>query len=318
MLHPNQQRGSLDLEVVEACPLCRRKRLRQRFNVSHITGDPLHSWASDQGFSNVDVLACRDCGFLLKQLRPSSSYLHQHYVHSGEAYVERVAEEDSVIRQDYRVARRFLNRTFPQGAAILDVGCASGFFLDSLGSTWKKHGLEILHVAAERARRRPGICVHECDIESAKFADKSFDAASAFDVLEHLADPTPFFAEVERILKPAGHLILGTGNSQSISALMSGSRWTYLCIPEHVSFFSPRSLRVALQRAGFSHIEFKRIHHGERSAAVATGWFRAVGKHWAVSVCGDSITRFRLFRHKTTDFQVPYFLDHMICIAQGK
>ena len=71
-----------------------------------------------------------------------------------------------------------------------------------------------------------------------------------------------------------------------------------------------------LAKAGFSVSRFERIHHGERSRSVTTGWMRGVGKHWAVELLGENVIRLGLFRQKTTEFLVPYFFDHMICVAK--
>jgi SAM-dependent methyltransferase len=307
--------GVLKLDTVEFCPVCEGRRLRRRFDVRHITGDPLHSWASDEGFPVAPVMECQDCSFVFKGLRPSADYLHHHYAGSGEGYIERVAEENPLVREDYRVARKLVRKAFPKGGAMLDVGCASGYFLESLGNGWEKHGLEILHLAAQRARARGGINVHECGIASAGFTGQSFDVVCSFDVVEHLADPMSFLLEARRILKPSGWLLVGTGDSRSLAARMSGSRWTYLCIPEHLSFFNSPSFSKSLGKVGFSEIKFKRVHHGERNRHVAKAWLRAVGKHWAVSLCGEKVVRLKVFRQKTSEFLVPYFFDHMICIA---
>lgn len=316
MKHATQRQANrLIVEEVEACPLCAGTRLQHKFEVQHITGDALHSWAPDQGFPSAPVVACRDCGFLFKALRPVPGYLQDHYAWLDESYVERVAEELPGFRVDYHIARRALWKSFPEGGSILDVGCASGYFLESLGEKWTRHGLEIFLVAAERARARGGISIHDCDIASAGFASESFDVVCSFDVVEHLAEPMSFFREARRILKPGGWLLLGTGDSRSFGARLSGSRWTYLCIPEHLSFFNVRSLRVALGKTGFSHVAFRRIHHGERSRSAASGWLRGVGKHWAITLCGEKITRLRVFRQKTSAFLIPYFFDHMICVT---
>jgi SAM-dependent methyltransferase len=308
----------LPLETLEACPLCGGKSLRSKFGVRHITGDSLHSWAAEQGFPVAPIVACRGCGFVFKAVQPSAHYLDQHYTQLPEDYVARVAEDSTEHREDYRVGREILLKAFPTGGSILDVGCASGYFLQSLGKMWEKHGLEIFHLAAQRARERGEISVHECEMTAAGFPNESFDVVCSFDVVEHLADPMAFFREARRILKPSGSLLLGTGDSSSIGALLSGSRWTYFAIPEHVSFFSRHSLKLGLRKVGFPHVEFMRIHHGERKVTVMIGWMRAVGKHWAITVFGEGITRLKLFRQKTSEFFVPYFFDHMICVAKGR
>ena len=227
----------LPLETLEACPICGGKSLRPRFDVRHIAGDVLHSWASEQGFSAAPIVACRGCGFVFKSVQPSAHYLDEHYAQLSKDYMERVAEEVTEHREDYRAARKMLLEAFPAGGSILDVGCASGYFLHSLGGDWEKHGLEIFHLAAQRARERGEITVHECGLASARFANDSFDVVCSFDVVEHLSDPMAFFREAHRVLKPSGWLLLGTGDSGSAGAFFSGSRWTYFAIPEHVSFF---------------------------------------------------------------------------------
>jgi len=284
--------------------------------VQHVTDDSQHICALELGFVSATVAACRECDFLFKLQRPPSVYLHDHYAESGEHYLESLAEEHSGIREDFCKARQLLGDAFPKGGMILDIGCASGFFLESLGANWERFGIEPFHLAAERARMRGGLTVHECDLIAAGFPGQYFDVICSFDVVEHLPSPMPMFQEARRILRPGGWLLLGTGDSGAFTARLAGSRWTYLCFPEHLSFFNSYSLRKALAKAGFSNFRFERIHHGERSHSVATGWIRGVGKHWAVELFGENIIRLRLFRQKTTEFFVPYFFDHMICMAQ--
>jgi len=307
---------SLHLSVAKCCPLCGSEKLRAKFDVRHISDDPAHPCAPELGLSVATIFACRNCTFVFKSPTPTDAYLHRHYVESGEAYLTSLAEELDEVRRDFHIARHLLCDAFPRGGSILDVGCASGFFLETLGQNWNRHGLEVFHLAAERARQRPRIVVHECEFASAGFDKESFDVVSLFDVVEHLSDPLPLFREARRIVKSGGWLILGTGNAGSFAARTSGSRWTYMCLPEHLSFFTRRALRNGLAKVGFSQINFKRLHHGEMHYSVASGWLRAVGKHWALSLFGEDILRLRIFRHKTTEFLVPYFFDHMICIAR--
>ena len=311
-----EQPNLTKLEVVKACPICGSRKLDPRFDVRLITADLFHSYTSKLDLSAATVVACRECAFLFKSARPSAAFLDQLYAESSESYLKSIAEDDAEYREDFHVARQMLHDAFPMGGSILDVGCASGFFLESLGQNWNRHGIELFRLAVERSRSRPGIIVHESDLTSAVFPKESFDVVCSFDVIEHLTNPMAIFHEARRILKPGGWLLLGTGNCDSLAARMAGSRWTYLCIPEHISFFNPRSLKKGLAQADFSRFKFKTIHHGLRSRSVTTGWLRAVGKQWAVTLCGEEIVRMRIFRQKTSDFLVPFFFDHMICVAR--
>jgi SAM-dependent methyltransferase len=313
---PQHHPSRLELEAIEACPICGGQKLRSKFDVRHITDDPLHCFALELDYSIASIIACLECGFLFKRNQPSAANLRQLYANSNDGYLESIAEEHAGIREDFRVARQLLYEAFPRGGSILDLGCASGFFLESLGKNWDRQGLEVSALAAERSRRRSGILVHQCEIARAGFDQESFDVVSSFDVIEHLSNPMPMFREARRILKPGGWFLIGTGDAGSFAARASGSRWTYMCIPEHLSFFNPRSLSKGVAKAGFSQVNFRRIHHGERSRASASGWLRGVGKHWAVELFGEDVLRLSIFRQKTPEFLVPYFFDHMLCIAR--
>ena len=316
MINQQHQPNVADLELVKVCPICGSQKLDPRFDVRLITDDLFHSVEAKLDLSVATVVACHECTFLFKSTRPSAPFLNQLYSRSSENYLKSIAEDNIEHREDFHVARQMLHEAFPKGGSILDVGCASGFFLESLGQNWHRQGVELFRLAVERSRRRPGIVVHESDLTSAAFPKEFFDVVCSFDVIEHLTDPMPIFHEARRILKPGGWLLLGTGNSGSFAARMAGSRWTYFCIPEHISFFNPRSLKKGLAQAHFSSFKFKTIHHGLKSRSVTTGWLRAVGKQWAVTLFGQDIVRMRIFRQKTANFFVPFFFDHMICIAR--
>jgi SAM-dependent methyltransferase len=83
------------------------------------------------------------------------------------------------------------------------------------------------------------------------FASASFDAITAWDVLEHLSRPREALREIHRALKPGGRLVLTTGDVGSWLARVSGPKWHLYTLPEHLYFFSRRSLEILLGSEGF-------------------------------------------------------------------
>jgi SAM-dependent methyltransferase len=95
---------------------------------------------------------------------------------------------------------------------VLDAGCGTGGYLALLGSKHPdliRFGLESDNAAATRARAKSGASIAGGSVNTLPFADASFDAAVAADVLCHAAvDPAASLSELKRVLRPGGRLIL--------------------------------------------------------------------------------------------------------------
>ena len=99
---------------------------------------------------------------------------------------------------------------------ILDVGCATGRLLDQLAATGatKLSGTDlapnILEVAAKKLRRR-GVPV-DLQVADAEdrlpWDDNSFDAVTLTAVLHHFFRPRDALAEIRRVLRPGGRLLV--------------------------------------------------------------------------------------------------------------
>jgi SAM-dependent methyltransferase len=95
---------------------------------------------------------------------------------------------------------------------ILDAGCGTGGFLAVL----KRHrsdlvriGVEWDAVAAARAQGKSGAPIARGSVNALPFADEAFDAVLSADVLCHAAvDPAVALAELKRVLRPGGRLII--------------------------------------------------------------------------------------------------------------
>ena len=69
---------------------------------------------------------------------------------------------------------------------------------------------------------------------------------------EHITDPAAFLRIAARFLRPSGLVVMVTPNIRSLLARVSGPRWVSFKIPEHVSFYDPRTITDLLSGTGFT------------------------------------------------------------------
>jgi arsenite methyltransferase len=152
------------------------------------------------------------------------------------------------------------------GERILDIGCGPGFYvaelLDQVGAQGAVVGVDastqMLGVAARRCEGRPNVAFHEGDAASLPVADESFDAALCVQVLEYVTKPAVALAEMHRVLKPGGRLVVWDVDWATVSwhstdpARMARALRAW---DEHLTDPSlPRTLTRHLRGAGFADV----------------------------------------------------------------
>jgi SAM-dependent methyltransferase len=134
----------------------------------------------------------------------------------------------------------------PKPGRWLDIGCGPGFLLSQAQvQGWQCTGLEPSPFATSYARDQFGIeDVRTTDVDKATFPKNSFDVISMQHVLEHFRDPLATMDRVLAWLKSGGLLYVETPDVGSPLAQREGPNWEHLKIPEHLFYFSERTLRL--------------------------------------------------------------------------
>lgn len=159
------------------------------------------------------------------------------------------------LRLEYEY--RHLPQQVPEGGRVLDVGCASGAFLVTARACgWVVTGVEPDPKSIANAQSLD-LDVHQGGLEVFDGKSNVFDVITICHVIEHVHEPLETLVDMYRLLKPGGQLWLETPNIESVGHNYFGRNWRGLEPPRHLAVFSPRSLRMALERAGFSGIQYK-------------------------------------------------------------
>jgi len=198
---------------------------------------------------------CEECGFLFAARHMDLSVLRSLL---KDGYAERAGELEEAWKAPYRLERakrrmRFLNAcvSLPKAPRVLEIGSYIGHFLYlGVAEGWQIEGIEPEGRTAAFARAKTGAPVHVCLVEEfVKREPQQFNGVCMFHVLEHLPDPVQVLRDLRRLLTEDGWLCLEVPNGD----LCGEGDWSrFFCADEtHLWFFSSRTLRVVLKRAGF-------------------------------------------------------------------
>jgi 2-polyprenyl-3-methyl-5-hydroxy-6-metoxy-1,4-benzoquinol methylase len=142
---------------------------------------------------------------------------------------------------------------------LLDVGSAGGELAALLATRgWRVQGAEAEPALVEAARAR-GVDTRAVDLDRAPlpWSDAVFDAVVAAEVIEHIIDTDHLLAEIARVLRPGGALVITTPNLASLEnrlRLLVGRypMWMDVGVEGvgHVRYYTPRMLRHQLARHG--------------------------------------------------------------------
>ncbi len=236
------------LQII-SCPLCKSSRYK------HLYPKKLPR-----------LVICLSCNFIYTNPRLKRKYLPKLYTKyyfqnknsSVFGYHNYLADKEK-IRKTFSKRLKDIEKLQKKGK-LLDVGCATGFFMKTAEEHgWKPEGVEISKFASDYAKKYFHLKVHNMDMQDIDFPLHTFDLITLWDIIEHLSDPIDAMKRIHRILKNDGLLVLSTPDVGSIPAKITKHNWVgYKLSDEHLSYFAPPTLAALLNQAGFRIVK---SHH---------------------------------------------------------
>ncbi len=247
--------GQSKNEAAKPCALCGGRAVKRLYMQAHFP-----------------VVCCRGCGLIYADEHFKDEDLRAFYTgdYYQRAYVCHPKEIDAKISASYVDAFRRIDQRQPEGGRVLDFGSARGTFLEALaesplGRRWRGDGIDINPDEVAMGVEK-GIPVRVADIFTDEIPAESYDAVTAFSVLEHMQDPMATLRALRRVLKPGGHLLLIVPNGRCLivglgrlAAALFGERARgfsdNVFHEEHLYYFDPRTMPRSLIETGYEPLE---------------------------------------------------------------
>jgi SAM-dependent methyltransferase len=251
------------------CPLCGSTEVRKDFLLG---GAAVH--------------VCGSCSARFLSPQPSDSELLAIY---GEGYYKSWglsgAGENAAVKAMKTATfelRLDLITRYKASGNILDVGCATGYFLEAAEKRgFSPYGVEISDYSSAAAKEKFGADrVHRGVLEDCPFPDGHFDVIAMSDLLEHVRDPLRTLAAARRALKADGVIMIMTPDTGSLTRRIMGAKWTHYK-REHLFYFNRRSLSLLAQKAGFEAVNFEAAKKAVNLEYIRTQF--AAYPHWLLS-----------------------------------
>lgn len=247
----------MELENV-ICPVCKADNADQMFEVK-----------------NFAIVKCRDCSmaYVNPRLKDQSIYnIYQDNYFQKDGYTF-----EDFGYGDYDLTAHLRDRTFTRwyeealphlkvkSGKALDVGCATGRFLMILKEkNWNVNGIELDRGMCAELNEK-GFDVSNEPLENQN-TESAYDLITLFDVVEHLPHVHLDFKMLHSLLSDEGSVVLVTPNIESFQSKLFGKRWFQLKPREHISYFSPKTLKLIAEESGFKIVK-----------AFATGQYADLG-----------------------------------------
>lgn len=154
-----------------------------------------------------------------------------------------------------------------EGKTALDVGCGAGLLAEPLARLGAKvTGLDATPDLIAVAREHAGESRLEIDYRMGELADLrgEFDLITCMEVIEHVANPAAFVAELANRLAPGGLLLLSTPNATGWSKFLlitvgEGTGRVPRGTHDFTKFIGPKKMKVLLADAGLKCIDVEGI-----------------------------------------------------------
>ncbi len=264
------------------------------------------------------ILHCDTCGlYTLETDQDYDQFLEKYYREGyfmGKdekfGYADYLSEEPMVRKN----AAHYLEKIYQitDHGALLDVGCAAGFFMDeALKKGYSVSGIDTSAYITGLASSHLKDKIQTTPLHKANFPANSFDVVLMFDLIEHLSDPKKDLIKLSESIKKGGLLVIGTGDVGSLYAQILGTHNHFFAPPHHYFFLSRKTVTELLKQSGYQVIKIESM-----GKWLTYPYIARVAKHFNIPFFERFMNSKIMMKLFGTRWLYLYFGDNMIVYAK--
>ncbi len=209
-------------------------------------------------FMCLRLVLCTECDLIYAPTPTATHYLAAAY---ADAAYDSGPEARAAAISYAKALESHVAQLAGRNAAV-DVGAGSGAMLPWLRECGFNPviGIEPSHAAIKSASLSVRPLLRQGLFSRELLADARPSLLCSFMTLEHLADPGGFVQSVHELLEPGGMFAVVVHNWRAPVNRLLGLHSPIIDI-EHLQLFSPQSIRILLERTGFTSLDLQSIEN---------------------------------------------------------
>ena len=234
------------MEKITSCDLCGNDSFTQYLEAKDY-------FLTNEGFT---IVKCDNCGLLFVNPRPSPAEISRYY--QSENYISHSTKQAGFLNKIYAYIRKKnhvkkykLIQSYRNSGSLIDIGCATGEFLDF----FQKKGWEVTGVEPDEDARNFARNTYSLNVIDEKnipeLSEKKFDVVTMWHVLEHVHDLNERLSQINRILKDNGIAVIAVPNPNCHDASFYKSFWAGYDVPRHLFHFTQKPITALFEKKGF-------------------------------------------------------------------
>jgi len=199
----------------------------------------------------------------------SDSQWKQYFDQKAATHGASVKSSDYFDDTSFFVQRDHIHRWLGElkGKQILDAGCGVGAFSEPWVRENTVHGVDFSEKSLEFAAGR-GLKTLNGDLGALPFADGTFDVVVCIGVIQLIPQVEPILAELARVTKPGGVLLVQTLHRGSVQRKLLG---LFERTKKFDRMYSMTELAQLFTRLGFPTVDFLKQYHPLRVVTQGAG-----------------------------------------------